>query len=153
IFRTPKLSLYLTSEPQTGRDENGDGDLLDDVVLLGQASTGGILSRALAVSRVSLPPFRLHPFAISGKIAALIESESSQAAFDENDDGDHEDSILHVLRVGASSASELGPFPFVTASARPVIDGRSLAISKGRVFFRSAEADGAPKLTVKVRLP
>ena len=36
--------------------------------------------------------------------------------------------------------------------AAPVINGRSLAVSGGRVFFRASEAEGAQRLTERVSL-
>ncbi len=81
---------------QAGRDLNGDGDALDDVVHALDLATGELTNLGLAV--VPLPAFSdaAPPLLAVGEQALAIGvSEASQGATDLNGDGDSEDLVLH----------------------------------------------------------
>ena len=133
-------------------DLNGDGDELDAVVELVDRATGAVDpigsggSQARAVARIQQPPFSFPALAVDGDLLAFLEPEQWQGAADGNANGRVYDSLLRVYRLGAGELSE--PVAPIAADAAPLIDGRSLAISNGRVFVRASEAAGAPQQTI-----
>jgi hypothetical protein len=71
-------------------------------------------------------------------IAAFVESEHGEGDCDENHDGDDADGILRVFTVpGNERTAGISPRA-VDPSLK--INGRSLAVSNGRVFFRTLAA-------------
>jgi len=96
------------------------------------------------------PPFSAAAVAVSGDTLAFLESEAGAGGCDISGDGDATDAIVRVFRLGASelAATNAGA---LSADAAAVIDGESLVVSAGRVFYRNGEgvlsvlevADGA----------
>ena len=145
----------------TAVDLNGDGDTTDPVLTMqdrstgeripiGQA-TGGGRARGRAVTRIADGSFRFPAAAVEGDLVAFLEPEPLQGppgAEDLNGNGLAFDSILRVFDVrGADLTASHGP---ITADASPVVDGRSLVLSGGRVYFRSAEAAAVPRRTTNL---
>jgi Tol biopolymer transport system component len=162
---TDTLRSFTASESVDLADRNGDGDLTDTVVTLRDRDTGivqplgapagcGISNSPPPVGRavveVSTPPFSFPAVAVENDIVAFLESESAtndaappHFACNINNDGDAFDSILRVFRLGGGE---------VTSGARAVdaalkVNGRSLAVSNGLVFFRTSEAAMAAQTT------
>ena len=61
-------------------------------------------------------------------------------------DGDF-DSVDHILRVFRLAGNEVVTNPLRAVDAAPRINGESLAVSGGLVFFRTSEAAMAQRLT------
>jgi hypothetical protein len=159
--KTADLRAFTAAETLDNVDRTGDGDLADVVVTLQDRLTGGFqplgapdgfapggaplpgcglsgTPEGRAIEMVSQGPFTLPALALEGHVAAFIELESGEGQCDENGDGDSTDGILRVFEVPGGEVSGLTPPRALDPS--PLIDGRSLAISNGRVFFRSSEA-------------
>src|SRR5207249_3753086 len=81
-----------------------------------------------------------------GDVVAFLEAEPLQNACDANGDGDIFDSILRVFRLGPT---EVTAGMNLAVDAAPVVSGRSLAVSNGRVFFRRPEQAGAQQTTTR----
>src|SRR5262249_11863550 len=80
---------------------------------------------------------------------AFLESEPGENMCDENGNGDTSDAIARVFRLGTGEIS-MSPVRAVDASL--VVNGQSLAVSNGRVFFRSSERVMGAKTTARVSL-
>lgn len=151
------LNAFVLEEaiPNPPQDFNGDGDADDHVIKLGDRGSGltqaiGINgSEGRAIARVLQAPFSFPALAAEGDLVAFLEPEPLQAGIDTNGNGLIFDSTLRVYRIGPTSAVDLSPSPPVAAEADPVIDGRSVVTSAGRVFFRRAERDGAPSVVTE----
>jgi hypothetical protein len=138
------------------RDLNGDNDSVDAVLVLRNRETGAIEgipggAPGRATTRVLQPPFGFPAVAARGEIVAILEPENAQGDTDANGDGDRVDTLLRVYRLDPTcttppcvSEVTTGPVP---ADAAPAINGRSLHISDGRVFFRAREADDVARVT------
>ncbi|MGH7788155.1 MAG: TolB family protein, partial [Candidatus Binatia bacterium] len=85
------------------------------------------------------PPFAFPATAVEGDTVAFLENEGGENGCDANGDGDTGDGILRAVTLagGERSAAVLPPR---AVDGAPLINGRSLAVSAGLVFFRSAEA-------------
>lgn len=121
LFQTPALSAFVVDETIEGRDYDGDGDSADSVVLLHNRVTGarvpiGSGADGVAVHVVTQDVFRFPAVAVEGDVLAFIE----------------EPDTLRVFRV---DGSELTAAPEVVLTD-PLLDGRSLVVSEGRVFVR-----------------
>ena len=88
---------------------------------------------------MSRPPFTFPALAVEGDVLAFLESEAGQGC-DENGDGDAVDGILRIFRLGAG-ATTLARDRAVDGASK--IDGAPVAVSGGRVFVRTSEADNA----------
>ena len=97
---------FLVPEDLEGRiDLNGDGDTDDDYVLhIYDHSTGSITNLDLAVF--------FNP-RIDGNLVVFVVNEQDQGNTDLNDDGDTDDSILHVYdhSTGSIINLQIGGFP------------------------------------------
>jgi hypothetical protein len=158
------INAFTIDEGIGMRDRNGDGDIYDSVVTLRDRTTGagealgapagcGIAGtpEGRAVVRVSEPPFSFPAVAVEGDVEAFIESESAENYCIENGDGDRFDGILRVFRLGTGEVStSLSPLRAV--DAMPVVDGRPLVVSAGRVFYRRSETAEAKQLTTRVNV-
>jgi hypothetical protein len=145
-----------------GDDFNGDGDCTDAVLVLRDRGTGEIgtigesSSEGRAVTRVREPPFSFPSMAGEDDIVAFLESEPLQFAVDANQDGDVFDTILRVYRLnpdcggGTPCAEELTAGMDLAVDAAPLVDGRSLVLSDGKLFFRTSEAAMARQETARV---
>lgn len=99
-----------------------------------------------AVARIAAGGFRFPAVAVEGDVVAALEPEALQGDRDANDNGQIFETILSVHdRSGRSLLATPKP---VTADGAPVINGRSVVVSKGRVFVRSQEAARARRETL-----
>lgn len=149
-------------------DLNGDGDCTDPVltvqdratgaaVAIGESSDGieppGLerLARGRAVARISKDGTRAPAVDVEGDLVALLESEPLQgtpAGRDANANGQSFETTVRVFdRSGRERTAGIDP-SLLTADADPVIDGKSLVLSNGRVFFRTFEPDLVPRTVV-----
>jgi len=146
---------FVVSEGLLGEDRNGDGDDTDDVVQLVDERTGTLLpigdgvATGRAVVRVHQPPFSRPAVVAAGDTVAFLEPEALQHGRDANGDGDLFDTILRVFRLSGGAALDATGGATLVADAAPVINGASVAVSRGRVFFRTPEAALA-RYTTKV---
>ena len=148
---------FVVNESLLGEDRNGDGDITDDVVQLVDEHSGALLpigdgAAGLAVVRLRQPPFTRPALVASGDLVAFLEPEALQHDRDLNGDGDVFDTVLRVFRMQGASASDLTGGAALVADAAPLIGGQPVAISGGRVFFRTPEAALARSTTVVVSL-
>lgn len=155
---TDRLLAFVTPEGLTTTDANGDVDTLDPVLTLRSKTSGAVTpigdggAPGRAVTRISKPPFRFSALAAEGDLVAYLEPEQQQGACatpqlcDQNGNGELMDTLLRVYAAGG--------VPIFTsplaADADPVIDGRSLAVSDGLVFFRRPEWGDAKVATQAV---
>ncbi len=145
LIESADLFISLVSESIDERDLNGDGDTTDEVIVIADRNTGerhiigegGAAGRA--ATRLREEPFSSPAVAVEENLIAYLEAEPLQGWTDQNADGDVFDTILRIYRASAGHLESLTPSARAVDAA-PVIDGRSLAISNGRVFFRTLEA-------------
>lgn len=167
LIETPSMFVFVSSEAIGREDDcdgdgtpdctrlNADSDGKDDVLRLRSRTSGNPLpigasgSDGRAVSRVRDRAFRFPAVAVENDLVAFLEpeplegdacgaSQGSNLACDTNGNREVADTILRLYRVDAISATPLGSG--TTASAAPLINGRSVAISGAKVFFRTSEA-------------
>ena len=102
-----------------------------------------------AVVQVPVPPFRTTALATEGDVVAFAESENGEGFCDENGDTDHSDAILRVFTVpGDERTAGVTPPRAIDTALR--INDQSLAVSNGKVFFRSSEAAMAKQTLTRV---
>ena len=156
LLDTPNLIAAVRSEALDQADLNADGDQTDPVVTLRDKTTGDQvpIGRTTGVgraeTRVSQFPFRYPVLAADGNTVAFLEPEPLECdesgpplACDRNGNGRILDTLLRAYRVSNDTATDLTNGAETPADAEPVIDGRSLALSGGRLFFRTNEASAA----------
>ncbi len=162
---TTDLRAFTSAETLDDVDRTGDGDVADFVLTLQDRATGvfeplgapnGFSSGAplshcglagtpdgRGIVRVAGAGFSLPALALEGPVAAFLERESDEGNCDENGDGDAADDILRVFTVpGTENTANVSPPRAVDPSL--VINGQSLVVSSGEVFFRTSEAAMAP---------
>jgi Tol biopolymer transport system component len=152
VATSDSLGFVVSEHVQAG-ELNGDGDGVasDDVIILRDRETGNVqpignhpdclVSQSpqpagRAVVGLSEPPFQFHAVAGEAGVVAFLESEPDEKQCDANDDGDRIDAILRVYRLGPI---EVTAGTNRAADAALQVNGRSLAVSNGRVFFRAPE--------------
>ena len=165
LLQTADLNAFSgVSEAAVVADLNGDGDALDTVLTLQDRIRGTKVAigpsgqPARAVVRTRQPPFAFPAVAAEGTLVALAEPEPGQGSQDTNLNSQVFDSILRVFRLvrppsAPSTATELTatlPAAPLTVDGAPLVNGRSVAISDGKVFFRTAEAAAANKKSIRV---
>ena len=150
------MNAFVTPEAILGADLNGDGDAIDEVVSITDRATGNVLPIGAggvgrAVVRIREAPFSYPAIALEGSVVAFVEPETSQGDADQNGDGDIADTLLRTYRL---DGTEIVPSPSnvqrrlpLAIDAAPLIGGRSVSISSGKVFFRSRESDVARQRT------
>lgn len=149
LNQSADVNAFVMSEALQDEDLNGDGDRLDDVVRLTDRATGTLQpigtsgADGRAVARVHEPPFSYPALAIDGEISAFLESEPAQAALDANGDGDVADAVLRLFRSTPGGAVPIAGTSTRVVDAAPLVDGRPLVLSNGRVFVRAPEAHAA----------
>jgi Tol biopolymer transport system component len=153
LSQSDELNAFVLAEPVANQDLNGDGDMLDDVTRLGDRATGVVYAigsggaPGRATIRVRQPPFSFPALAAEGNALAFLESEPAQGYQDLNADGDVFDAILRVFRLAGGSAAQIAPGISLAVDPAPKVNERSLVVSGGLVFFRSAEAARARQVT------
>jgi hypothetical protein len=161
LAATSDLFTFAQRESDAGRDLNGDGDQDDTVMVVRDRETGQVLpiggagATARAATEIRSGRFRFPAVAGEGDVVAFLESEPLEGAFgvqDKNGDGDSFDTIVRVFRSNGSSAADVLPSTNLAAAGEPLIDGRSIAVSNGRVFFRAPELSAATQTLRRVSL-
>lgn len=132
-------------ESASGSDSNGDGDAVDTVLFLANASTHQLVSTGLAVAADELQDAdraRFHP---SG-ILALLVSEKGQGNTDLNGDGDVLDLVLHFLDPETGELLSAG-----VAATPPLLPshGRWYPFTAGEDY---GEFNEAPEAVLRVAL-
>jgi subtilisin-like proprotein convertase family protein/Tol biopolymer transport system component len=136
-----------------GHDLNQDGDTADDVIILMNRQTGEVppIGDAQAVgraaARVRQPPFSFPAVAAQGNLVAFLQPEPAEGFRDGNGDGDVADTLLRVFRLDGGGASEVTDGMHLAVDAAPQVNGRSVVVSDGLVFFRQRDAAGVPRVT------
>ena len=158
ILALPRVEAFEEAEGSLlDADFNQDGDRRDVAMTLVNRQTGneqqiGIQAPgALGVgaTQVVQPPYRFTAIGVEDDILAFLQYEPSDFKNDVNANGRIEDSVLRVYKRAADDDTPNPPInPAATADAGPVIDGLTLAISDGLVFYRSSEADDGPRQTI-----
>ena len=144
LIQSETVNAFAKEEAIERQDLNGDGDATDHVVTLGNRTTGesqriGVgEAEGRATARILQPPFSFPAVAAEGDVVAFLEPEPAQGNQDENHNGGVFETILRVFRLREGQVTN-GTEP-LTADAAPVINGRSVVVSNGRVFLRTAEA-------------
>ncbi len=155
--------VFSIRESIDGIDRNGDGDTNDTVVVLRDRATGAGqdlgspaqcslpgTTTGRAIARISAPPFTFPAVEVENNVVAFLESESAEttASIRCDVDGDYDvaDSILRVVKLGGSEITTSLPQQRGVDPSL-VVNDRSLAISNGKVFFRSSEAAMAQRDT------
>ncbi len=167
LFGSDRLLAVVVAEQTEDLNLNADPDKLDEVVLLVDRDTGQLVpigqeddegepSDGRAAVRLHQPPFSAPATAVEGDVVAFLESEPLEGDADKNDDGDIFDSILRIYRVVRDSrvdedrAVELTEGSALAVDAAPMVNGRSVVISDGLVFFRLPEASRCYAVTTTV---
>jgi Tol biopolymer transport system component len=155
LIESSDVLIAVVPEAIDGRDLNGDGDFIDDVLLLSDRRTGarlpiGTTTVGRAATRILELPFEYPAVASEGDIAAFLEPEPLQGEGDRNGDGDTVDTILRVYRAAAGRAESLLDDMNIAVDAAPAVNGRNLIIDDGLLWFRSSEAASAPPIVTRV---
>ena len=148
LNQSAAVNTFAMEERIAEQDLNGDGDMTDHVLKLVDRATGKVTSigdtgsEGRAVVRIQQAPFSFPAVAVEGDVVAFIEPEPMQGNLDMNGDGDVFDTVIRVFRLGAGQVT--GTFASSPAiDAAPLVAGRSVAVSDGRVFFRTQESANA----------
>ncbi len=168
LEQTADTSVFTIDEFTENRDRNDDGDTVDSVVTLRDRESGKLQplgaapacggdpdADGRAIVRVQTPPFSFPAVAGEGSVVGVLESEATTnlpmtgRECDANANGSRDDTVLRVFRLGQTEAT-IGLNTPRTIDAAPVVNGRSLAVSAGRVFFLTSEAAGAAQQTTRV---
>jgi cysteine-rich repeat protein len=141
-------------------DLNGDGDLLDPVIVVQDRQTGDTLPigegfdpnrPGRAVTLLNDPPYRFSAKAAEGDVVAFLEPEALQFAQDTNRNRQVFETVLRVFRTGAGTTTEVtDPNGPLTADGDLLVNHQSLALSNGLIFFRTAEGAVARRETTRV---
>src|SRR5262245_60907667 len=160
---------FTVEESVDLHDHNGDGDTTDSVITLRDRTTGqlqnlgppsgcgipsmptpeGPTPEGRAVVRINQPPFSFSAVAIENDVLAFLESEPGENMCDENGNGEVADSIARVFKLGTG---EIPISPLRAIDENLLVNGQSLVVSNGRVFFRSSEPAMAQRTTERVSL-
>jgi hypothetical protein len=147
--------------------KNLDGDVNADFVLtLRNRATGETIgigrstAEGRVITTVKQPPFTFPALATEGNVAAMLEPEALYntnlsnplVGTIRNGDGDYDDTMLHVFTVnGAGTAApDVMDSQEIAADAALVVNGRSLAVSGGQVFFRAPEQGAIGETTFRI---
>jgi Tol biopolymer transport system component len=160
------MFTFSVRESVAAKMLNGDGDQTDFVLTLQDRTSGTQLpigaggSLGRAITAIQQLPFSFPALATEGDVVAFLEPEALEATApaqsDANGDGDTFDTILRVFRengtgTGADELTAPPAFPGPLAvDATLAVNGRSLAVSDGKVFFRTPEDGAVGETTVRV---
>ena len=141
-----RVNVFVLEEAIEQRDLNGDGDATDPVLTVQDRATGvsqpigpdagGVPARGRAVASIADGRFRFPAADVEGDVVAFLEPEPLQGGADTTGNDRVLESVLRVFR-GSQGLTPPGAAP--TADGAPLVDGKSLALSQGFVFFRTAE--------------
>ena len=93
-------AFAISESNQGGADRNGDGDALDTVLSVVDASTGAVTN--LGFATLSLQ------FQLDSNLVAFVVRESSQGSQSLNGDSDVNDNVLHIHDITGMTTSNLG---------------------------------------------
>jgi Tol biopolymer transport system component len=157
---------FSVSEPIADKMLNGDADKTDLVLTLQDRTSGRPLpigaggTPGLAITAIRQPPFQFPALATEDRVVAFLQPEALEATAPaqavSNGDGDAFDTFLRVFRENAegTAADELTVAPAfpgpLAVDAALAVNGRSLAVSDGKVFFRTPEVGAVPETTVRI---
>ena len=156
ILALPRVEAFEATEGSPAEaDFNQDTDTDDVAMTLVNRETGaeqsiGIQATApgVAATQVIQPPYRFTAVSVEDDILAFLQSEANDFGNDLNTNARIEDSFLRVYQRAADDTAVNAPLnPLTTADAGPVIDGLSLAVSDGQVFYRVSEADEGARVS------
>ncbi len=94
------VAFAVSESNQGGSDRNGDGDALDSVLHVVQASDGSTTN--LGAATLSLQ------FQLDANLVAFVVRESSQGNQNLNGDSDINDNVLHLYDIADMTTSNLG---------------------------------------------
>lgn len=149
---------FVVNEAIDVRDRNGDGDAVDRVVTLRDRTTG--VGQALGApascsiagtpeGRAILPiyddPFLYPAVVAENDVIAFLENESDANSCDINGNQGFFDPILRVVRLGGGELTA-SLAPTRTVDPAPAVNGQSLVLSNGSVFYRRSESAEAAQL-------
>jgi hypothetical protein len=158
---TEDVFAFTQSEPISLAYLNDDADQSDLVLTLRDRMTGETIpigtngKPGRAVTATRQPPFAFPALATEGDVVAFLEPEAGEGnvgARDQNGDGDEFDTVLRIFRqTSSTSASQIltGGTP-ILADAALAINGKSLVVSNGSVFYRRSEAAGGDRTTERI---
>ena len=164
LIESESMFAFVANEAIEGVELNDDTDQTDPVLRIRDRLTGTILpigtsgADGRAATRVKDGRFRFPAVAAEGDIVAFLELEPLEGYRDTNANGSVFDPILRVYRVledcggGSPCAEEITaslPIP-LAVDAAPLVEGRSVAISSGLVYFRIPEWRQARQVTERV---
>lgn len=161
LISSELANAFVLDEGIEDESLNGDTDSTDTVITLHSRGTGvpqaigdGVQctsptscrpSIARAVARVDSRGFRFPAASLENGLLAYLEPEALQGSRDQNGNSSLSDLTLRAFLLGGAELSDAAQ-P-LAADSSPVFDDRSLAVSKGRIYFRSPEAATAPRRT------
>lgn len=165
LTSTDQVFTFTANEAITGQILDGDLDAQDLVLTLRNRVTGQSIpigrsgSVGRTVNAVHVSPFSFPGLAAEGNVAAILEPEATynsnamdpQAGTDRNGDGDTDDTMVHVFKVDTSgtTATDVMGSQELAVDAGLLINGRSLAVSDGQVFFRVPEQGPVAQTTFR----
>lgn len=148
---TSAVLALVIDERIDGKDRNGDGDPDDMVLTLRDRQTGAArplptpsgcaisgTPEGRATQALFLDPFVVPTVESADDIVAFLESEGDEAICDQNGNFNFYDSLLRVFDAGGNELTA-ALTPHRAVDAAPIVNGRSLAVSAGRVFYRRSE--------------
>ena len=171
LLETPSMFAFVELEAIAGsstggptpQDLNDDGDTTDAVLVLRDRKTGAITpigsttGEGRAATRIHQAPFSAPAVAVEGDIRpSPSRSEPLEDYSDANLDNDVFDSILRVYRLddcdcsGTPCGDDLLPSTDLAVDAAPLVEGQSVAVANGRVYFRASEAQNASQTTTRI---
>ena len=157
LIETESLFAFVANEAihvdgLANESLNNDDDTTDPVMRIRSRETGEILpiggggAPGRAATRVKDGSHRFPAVAVEGNMVAFLELEPLEGDQDTNQNGSVFDSILRVYEVqeecDSGTCVEERTASFATplaVDAAPKVNGRSLVISNGIVYFRAAE--------------
>jgi Tol biopolymer transport system component len=164
LIESESMFAFVENEAIEEKLLNDDSDSTDPVLRLRDRLTATILpigtggADGRAATRVKNGRFRFPAVAVEGDIAAFLELEPLEGYRDTNANRSVFDPILRVYRIvqdcggGSPCAEEITaslPKP-IAVDAAPLVEGRSVAISDGLVYFRIPEWRQAQQVTERV---
>ena len=166
LLETEGLVVTVRSEPleggdadlnqiPDGEDLNGDTDMVDTSVVSVRSKLADVEltfglggDPGVAIARTETFPFTVPSVAAEGDLAAILVAEAHNGATPVNLDDDLNDYPVQVYRY-SDNLQDFEALLDASSVGDPAlaIDGRSIAISNGLVFWREPEADRAPTST------
>jgi hypothetical protein len=165
---TDDVFTFTVREAIAGTSLDGDENQNDQVLTLRNRTTGETIpiGRGSAAGRtinaVQQAPFSFPALATEGNVAAMLEPEGTfntnlsnlAEGTIRNGDGDVDDVMLHVFRAdGGTTVTDVTGSQEIAAEAELLVNGRSLAVSNGQVFFRAPEQGSVAETTRRISQP